>query len=490
MHNNSVNMAIKLMSESKYYESLFVLSTLKNTPTDILQILFYEGLNHLRLGNLTLAITKFEQAMNIVTNFEITFNLAVCYFQIKDYYKAVELFKKAKNLNPNYYEINVNIADSYMNICEFKTSIIFYDQMLNNIPNNSIALINKGICLKKLGKFKASLKCYNKILKLDSNNYDAHWNKGLVLLTLGKLQNGFKEFEYRLLATNQQINQKVIPADIPKYNGEELKDKTIVVFPEQGFGDNIQMFRYLYLLSKLAKIVYYVSYPELYELFSTDNKIRVIRYSDLKNISPIDYYTTILSLPMLLKTKKTNIPSPHKLNIPNKIFYNHNQQRLQIGISWQGEKNHQDDSNRSINIALIKELINKFPKCHFYLLQLNEDISTLNILPNFIDCSGAMTTFFDTAQIIQNLDLVITIDTAVAHLAATLGKPTWILLPYIPDWRWGLKTKNTKWYPSTKLYRQKEYRNWEAVLKKVISDLKKLHFQYDLSMQIGQKRQI
>ena len=447
--------------------------------------LINKGLVLYNINRYDKALDCYNQCLKIESNnIYALFNKAILLYKIKKYKNVLTLYKKVQNLNKNEInqsELYVNFGDVFFKLCEYNNSLDYYIKSLRCNPNNFFALINIGLVYKNLGFYKKALVYYKKALEIDSSNADVHWNLSIAYLSLGKFKHGFKEFEYRTKASSAQCDEIVNTYPFPLYNGQSLKNKTILIHPEQGFGDNIQMIRYLKLFKKIDVKIYVLVLKEQKRLFETIPDINIVSLKDISWFKKIDYYIRILSLPYIFKTIKNTVPNkvPYfnikeknkKLNIPKK--------QINIGFVWQGEKNHENDKNRSVKLKQFEELIKQFPTINFYSLQLGEKTKIFKKYENVKDCSTYLDDFYETAKIVKQLDVVITIDSAVAHLSGAIGIKTWILLPKIPDWRWMLKTNKSPWYPTVKLFRQKKEKGWKGVFKKIKSELEQLHIQCD-----------
>jgi ADP-heptose:LPS heptosyltransferase len=262
-----------------------------------------------------------------------------------------------------------------------------------------------------------------------------------------------------------------------------LEDKTIFVYGEQGLGDFIQFCRYVFCLKKQgANIILEVPKP-LYRLLANLRSLCQIICEGDEIPQSFDYYCPILSLPLAFRSNLLSIPSINNaLNISldpairtfwqSKVMSNANPL---IGLTWSGNAEHQNDHNRSI---LLSDILDYLPS-HFNYICLQKEIRSsdqfiLDSSPHLLNFSNEIQDFTDTAALISCLNCVITVDTSVAHLSGTLGVKTLLLLPYSPDWRWLLNRNDSPWYPSMRLYRQKEIGNWKGVLEQVSSDLSRL----------------
>lgn len=430
--------------------------------------IFNKALNLYRLEKYDEALILYKKALNLDKNNNIIlFNYGLTLFKLKQYKRSIKNYTLSMNISYNI-DININIGDGYIKLEKYKKAISYYDIVLEKYPKNIFALTNKGLAYKMLGKFSKAHHYYNKVLYIDKNNIDAHWNLSHILLVEGDLKKGFEEYEYRYL---KDFTNKQIPLNIPLYQGEQLSDKKLLIYPEQGFGDNIQMIRYIPLLQKLDIDIYVLPLKELKTLFSNIENIKIIDKSEISNM---DYYIKSMSLPYIFETTLKTIPnknpylSPIKKKLSKNLFFKSSNKK--VGIFWQGEKNHSNDKNRSIPFKLISQLF-KIPSIDFYSLQIDDEKIKIKDMKNIKDCSLYIKNFNDSANIIKHLDLVITIDSSIVHLSGALGVTTWLLLPLHPDWRWLLKRDNSPWYPSIKIFRQTKYNRWNNVINNIIREL-------------------
>jgi hypothetical protein len=258
---------------------------------------------------------------------------------------------------------------------------------------------------------------------------------------------------------------------------ESLDNKTILIYAEQGLGDTIQFCRYAPLVAQLgAKVILEVQRPLVKLLKSLEGITKIIARGD--TLPAFDFQCPLLSLPLAFKTELNSIPlvSQHIISGSEKIIKWQTRlgkkAKLLVGLIWSGSTTHKNDHNRSLTL---NQLISYLPSQHQYICLQKElrDIDKVVLAKNsHIQFYGdELTDFTDTAVLCELIDVVISVDTSVAHLAGTLGKQTWILLPFSPDWRWLLDRDDSPWYPSVKLYRQERIGDWDSVLERVKEDL-------------------
>ena len=300
------------------------------------------------------------------------------------------------------------------------------------------------------------------------------------MLLDGQFAQGWQEYEWRWKkeGTIKTAGFRNFPQ--PLWLGAEpLRNKTILLYGEQGLGDTIQFCRYMSLVAKFgAKVILEVQRPLVKLLKNLEGVSHIIAKGD--TVPAFDYQCPLLSLPLAFKTELNTIP-PAAKNITSDNEKNSKWQsklggksKPRVGLVWSGSTGHKNDHNRSLTLT---ELLPHLPSNVDYVCLQKElrDIDKVALEKNsHIQFYGdALEDFTDTAALCDLMDVVISVDTSVAHLAGTLRKPTWVLLPYSPDWRWLLDRDDSPWYPSAKLYRQEKIGNWNGVLEKLMRDLEK-----------------
>jgi tetratricopeptide (TPR) repeat protein len=398
--------------------------------------------------------------------------LGVIYAQAERMQEAIELIKRAIAIRPNASEYHNNLGNIYIRQGLTEEAMAAFSRAVELRPDYTKALSNLGGVLKKTGRYAAAMHAYERAISVTPTSGEAHWNMGLLLLLQGQLKRGWAEYEYRfevpeLRETKRQCSQ-------PRWDGSDLRGKTILLHAEQGFGDAIQFARYIPLVAqKNGRIVVEVQ-PELQRLFASIAGIDVL-VARPNPLPAFDVHCPLMSLPHVFGTTLETIPDriPY-LAVPGALKELWGglagTSRRKIGLVWAGNPTHRNDRNRSIPPSILLELI-RTTEADFISLQKPR---ANDGMPNgqLTDFTDELTDFADTAAVIENLDLVIAVDTAVAHLAGALGKPAWVLVPNAPDWRWLLDRDNSPWYPTVRLFRQPRPGDWSAVVLAVADQLK------------------
>jgi hypothetical protein len=328
-----------------------------------------------------------------------------------------------------------------------------------------------------MGRFEEALASYSKAIDLNPDYAEAHWNLSLSHLLGGNFKDGWKGYEWRW---KDEIKQRGIKRDFnqPLWLGtESLISKTILLYAEQGLGDTIQFCRYAPLVAQLgAKVILEVQPPLVGLLKNLEGISQVVAQGD--TLPAFDFQCPLLSLPLAFKTELDNIPpvlqeltsarervTKWKTKLGEKT-------KPRIGLVWSGSTTHKNDHNRSL--ALHQILPHLPSNIEYVCLQKEMRDADKKILAQQTKIKyfgEALADFTDTAALCELMDVVISVDTSVAHLAGTLGKLTWILLPFRPDWRWLTDRDDSPWYPSVKLYRQSKIGDWDNVLRKIENNL-------------------
>jgi hypothetical protein len=300
-------------------------------------------------------------------------------------------------------------------------------------------------------------------------------------LVAGNFNDGWQRYEWRWKSETISKSSGVRNLPQPLWLGSEsLENKTILLYAEQGLGDTIQFCRYAPLVAQLgAKVILEVQRPLVKLLKNIEGITQIIAWGD--TLPKFDFQCPLLSLPLAFKTELNTIPPASKNITRDSEKISKWQTRLgektklRVGLIWSGSTSHTNDHNRSLTLA---QLISHLPSQHQYICLQKElrdiDKVALEKNPHIQFYGDALEDFTDTAALCDLMDVIISVDTSVAHLAGTMGKSTWVLLPYSPDWRWLLDRDDSPWYPSVKLYIQEKIGNWNGVLDRLKVELKKI----------------
>jgi len=480
-----------LLERQSYEEAIAYISAALNKNN------FFEGLHNLGLAYIGLnkfndAANCFRQALIFTPNsFEVLNNLGATLRNLGDFEGSLDYLKAAADIRPQDESVWLNMGVTFSSIGDFEKSLICYDKVLGLNPSNLQAICNKANSLYCLKNFDDANSLYIKALELKPNDVDTHYNQSLLLLLSGEFALGWEKYESRWHSVDAP---DYLPGAIPPLNAtQNLSNKRVLVWAEQGLGDTIQFCRYVALLSQQGAKVTLLVQPALAELLKNIDGVEKLEIHPPSNLANFDFQIPLLSLPYFFKTDLSNIP----VNIPY-IFPNSEKvacwksqiatrDQLKVGIVWSGGLRKDSPSHWAVNhrrnipfseIAVLQDV----EGVNFYSLQKGEPAESeflkegtkLWTKANLINVGPKLKDFSDTAALIENLDLVITVDTSTAHLAAAMGKPVWILNRFDACWRWLRDRSDSPWYPSVQLYRQVNSGDWSELMTRVATDLKEL----------------
>lgn len=425
------------------------------------------------------AISCYQRTLECDPDFtDAYYNLGIAFQENGQYDKATDCYQEALRHNPENADLYFNLGISFQKKARIDEAIGFYRKAIALNPGHVDVFNNLGLALTERGEIDQALTCYERALLLDGTYAKTHWNMALTLLLSGNFKQGWKEYEWRW-KTDHPIFQ---PRNFsrPLWDGGDVKGITILLHAEQGFGDTIQFVRYAPLVAERGARVILTCPEELKTLVENVEGVRqVIAYNE--KLPEFDTYCPLVSLPLVFDTQLESIPAriPYIKVAPElKEKWSGGIQRdvsqLNVGLVW-ATGPRRLAQKKSFPLATFSPLA-QFDHIAFYSLQKGEAAKQAQDPPDcmkLIDYTEDIHDFSDTAAFIENLDLVISVDTAVAHLAGALGKPVWTLLPFAPDWRWMLNRGDSPWYPTMRLFRQPSPGDWESVITRVAGELEK-----------------
>ncbi|MBI5408134.1 MAG: tetratricopeptide repeat protein [Nitrospirae bacterium] len=429
-----------------------------------------------RLGKFADAVASHKQAVSLMpSSAEMRSNLASAYLSLDKIDFAIEEYRKAVSMQPDSAELHFNLATALQKGERYEEACSSFETALKLNPGHARANMNFGASLRALGKPGEAIVYLRRATGIEPDYADAHWNLALALLMSGDYHSGWKEYEWRLKIPDIPIRK----FSQPLWDGSVQPDKTLLIHAEQGMGDTIQFVRFATIArTRVGRIILYC-HPPLRRLLSNVQGVDKIVTAG-QPLPEFDIQLPLLSLPGVLEITLENIPRMPYLHaagsLKDKWHSRLSSNKFKVGLVWAGNPIHKDDHNRSCKLSDFTRLL-KTPEVIFYSLQReNADASSIGRPEelNLIDTGAELTDFADTAALIANLDLVISVDTAAAHLAGALGRSVWILIPFAPDWRWMLARADTPWYPSMRIFRQSRAGDWEGVMASVEEALKEL----------------
>ncbi len=414
--------------------------------------------------------------------------LSKAYSENNRFDDSIKTIVEGLRLEPGHINMTFELGNIYNTVNRLDESLEIYKALDRLLPNNPSILYNIAFTYKKLGDLPTSLPYYNQVLELEPNHSEALFSRGLAYLVIGDFERGWHGYEWRYSRPSQGSLRSY---NEPRWDGSDLNGKTILIHAEQGLGDTFQFIRYAKLIKeKNGTVIVAVQKPLVTLMKRCKGVDQVISLDDTP--PHFDVHSPMLSLPYVMKTRIDTVP--------NEIPYIHTDEKLvaewkeklaadknfKIGICWQGNDNYATPllrttvAQKSVHPKEF-EPICSVPGVSIYSLQKMTGTDQLKEIPSSMhiktfdgDFDQSHGRFMDTAAVIRNLDLVITVDTSISHLASGLGTPTWILLPNPADWRWMIDRNDSPWYPQvTRLFKQPTPGDWKSMICEVADELKK-----------------
>ncbi|MXW11369.1 MAG: tetratricopeptide repeat protein [Synechococcus sp. SB0668_bin_13] len=473
------------------YRSL-IKKNLKNHVVNSLDILNNLGAALYQQGKLQEAIDYYKKALAIDPNsLDILNNLGAALYQQGKLQEAVDYYKKALAIDPNSLDALSGLGAALIQLGEAQEAIYYCKKALAIDPNFVDALNNLGEGLAQLGENEEAITILRKAISLSPGHPIAHKNLSLKLLLSGDYENGWKEYEWRFdgkVRLNSFNLHAHPPSSLKKWDGgSHCSGNRLVVIGEQGLGDILQFMRYILYLRKRGMTVALCTYTKLHGLIQSSGIAQKLYSPEDVHQLTTGEWLPLLSLPMYLKIRPDNpLVRESYIKAPEeRISYwkqkLSSEKRPIIGINWQGNAKAERGSTRGRSFPL-ETFTPLTEKTDASLLSLqkgsgSEQLAGCKFLDRFVGCQEEINQtwdFVETAAMMLNCDLIITMDTVVAHLAGGLGRPTWLLLKKLPEWRWGMEGDTTFWYSSMRLFRQRQRGNWQEVMDRTASALQQI----------------
>ncbi|WP_081581783.1 tetratricopeptide repeat protein [Pararhodospirillum photometricum] len=399
------------------------------------------------------------------------YNLGILYHDRGHLDEAADAYKAAARCHPAHIDALTNFGTVLQTQRRHEEAVAVYREALSQAPEAMEVRVNLGAALTDLGQFEEASQVLGEATRR-APVPEAYWNLALLQLSKGDFLSGWEGYEWRWKTKDYEGDRRTV--NQPQWSGEAGGGRTILLYAEQGLGDTIQFCRYIpYVIKRGWQIILEVQSP-LFELMKSFANVTVIRQGE--NEPSYDMHCSLMSLPRAFKTTIETIPSqvPYLRAPSDRVSQARARlgEGVKVGMVWAGNPAHRNDRERSILLENLFSLLN-VPKIKFFSLQKEIrpiDKDAFAHLP-IIDLSPYLKNFSETAAFIESLDLIISVDTSVAHLAGALGRPTWVLLPSVPDWRWLLEREDSPWYPTMRLFRQKNRENWGDVVARLVSEL-------------------
>ena len=477
----NLNLGLIYFDNKDFQNSIKYLNKAFEINNKNLVVIYHLGLINLLIKNLEEAEKYFKKVLELNDSDQnALLNLGIIYNQKKDNKRTYDIYNKILKINPNNLNALNNIGILNYNLLNYKEAISNFTKCININKSYIPAYNNLGRVNADLRNFDKAKEFFEKSILLNQNDFVSKFELSKIFFSLGDIENAFKFYENRKLIVNDK-NVNYIKKNFKsiEWNGEELKNKKIIILSEQGFGDIIQFSRYIYWLKNENEIYFLVNSKLNYLL----RNLKVNLINSLNEIPSHDYYQSIQTLPgIYYKSKKRILGEVNYIKSDEfvekkwskKIDY---LKKYKVGIFWQGNKNYTDDAKRSIPLIKFEKIIkNKNIDIISFQKGFGSEQIKKNQFESYIkDFSSEIDmdndAFKDTASILKNINLLITIDSAIAHVAGTLGIKTWLLLFHNPHWVWQLQKNDISFYKSVEIIQQEKPGDWSSVFKKVEAKL-------------------
>ena len=475
-----LNRGLAYYENGQFIEAIQNYSELLRMQPQNADVHCYQGMAFHKLGMYDSAVTSCSNALRIDNDSAKALNnRGAALHRLGQHEAALSNYDRAISLKPDYAEAHSNRGALLHEMLRYTEALASHDQALAINPQYAAAYCNRGMLLLDMLQHEEAMASYDNALALEPAYAEAHFNQSLCRLRMGDFEKGWAQYEWRWKIDSIARLKRQFPQ--PNWLGEEpIAGRTILVHADQGLGDVIQFCRYARLLADQgAKVLLEVPLPLKSLLRGLDGVQQLTAVGEA--LPEFDVHCQIMSLPLACKTTAASLPC----NIPyirTQTEYiekwasrlGDGQGALRIGIAWAGSATHSNDHNRSIALQKLQPLL----ELGHQIFSLQKEVRPAD--QEFLDSSAIvhfgeeLQDFADTAAIIESLDLVISVDTSVAHLAGAMGKLVWIMLPYSPDWRWPVDTGASAWYPTASLLRQPALGDWDSVVNTITATLSSL----------------
>jgi len=478
-HTDSLHLMGLLCLQARQYDHAIAWIARANQQDLKTDYVFSLGLALEQQGLHQHALKAFDRAVQLKpTNAEPWASRGATLHRLRRFEEAVSDNRRAHELDPESADICNNIGASLQYLRRDEEALSWFDKALGLRPNFIMALINKASSLAQMRRIDETVATYRQVKTIDPANTEAESYLSLIYLLIGDFEAGWE-------LSRARWNAKMRPESYPDFHQrlwlgkEAICGKTMLVFADEGFGDTIQFARYIPMLAaRGARVILSAEHALLAVLSGVPGVTQCVPKPS-PSLPPFDLHCPIGMLPFAFGTRLETIPAPTSYLPPPSEARVHDWERrlrerlgqyrlshdrkLRVGLAWSGRAEHTNDHNRSIALQTLRHLLDA--DASFVSLQRDPRPGDLPFLhaSRIVDLSSHLTDFAETMALMSCLDLVISVDTSVAHLAAASGRPTWVLLPFLPDYRWLLDRDDSPWYPTARLFRQTKARSWEEV---------------------------
>lgn len=486
--DRNVGILWKVLAESKFRQGKLALDAFREAlrllPRDP-EVCCSYGTALREAGNPHTAVTCYKLAIGFRPNYAAAHcNLGVAFEILKQFGEAEKSYLEALRLAPGTHQIHNNLALLYYSQKRLDEARHHCESALGLNADSKELHVGLANISMNAGDLSGARRNYEKAVTEKGSYPDGELNLAMLLLAQGQFESGWPYYEARLDQRRSEP-QRTVPTSMaaPRWSGEDILDRSILLHYEQGFGDNVQFIRYVVLLKERGAARVDLFCPiALQPLLATTAGIDSV-ITDRSSVGTYDFWCPTCSLPMIFKTTIDSIPAhtPYLYPLPERMQrwrVELKSTEPKVGLVWKGSSAHRNDSNRSLPSLEILAPILEICGLRFFSLQKGqgeEEAEAAAAAGRLIHLGSRIEDFGDTAAIVAQLDLIICVDTAVAHVAGALGKPCWVMLPaFCTDWRWLLERSDSPWYPSLQLFRQSKFNDWSDVVADIRSKLQHL----------------
>ena len=455
--------------------------TLRLDPTNVSAI-YNRGVTHLLKGSPEEALQCFSAAALADPSHADAHNNRGILLQLAgDLSGAIESYRLSLKAAPRSTQAGYNLGLALQSAGQLEEALDVYRRVVRIEPDNASAHNNLGNVLMALGEAERATSHYTRAIEHDPANLEALWNLGVARLLVGDFERGWEGYEHRLVQAGTATPQ----LDKPRWMGEALKDRRILLHSEQGLGDTVQFSRFVPVLARQGAVVYLACQKPLLPLMQhLPGLEKALPALDglAQDLPEYDYHLPLMSVPRVLATRPETIPAENPYLTPDPAIVERwrllfeelggKTVRRRIGLSWAGNPRHKNDANRSMPFQALEPLL-ALPGVHFFSLQKGDAVHQMGpaARDRIVNLEPRLTNLEETAAAMSQLDLVISVDTVVAHLAGAVGRPVWLMLPHAPDWRWMLGRSDSPWYPTMRLWRQAVRGDWTPLVEEMCREL-------------------
>lgn len=474
----STNLGLALRGLGRHNDALAAFDRVLALAPDHIEARNNRGLALIDLGRLEEALACFAHLLGQVPHHTpARLNHANTAAQLGQLEAAIATYDAVLANEPHHAGALFNRGNALNALGREADAISSFDAALSINPNRADIWKSRGVALHALGRHQEAIASYEKAIGLANDDADARYDQALALLTIGDFSRGLAQYEWRLRRPAMAHHRRALGQ--PRWAGNyPITGKRILVHAEQGLGDMIQFVRYVRLLARAGTRVVLEVQPELKRLLSTMEGVDEV-VARGEPLPAFDVHCPVASLPQAFGTHLATIPPDIPYLSARGPRLDHFQSRLvrlgrpRVAIAWAGSTGHANDRRRSIPLRHLEPLF-ALKEGTFLSVQRDRRDGDKEVLarhPNLLDLGDELSDFEDTAAVFALCDLIVTVDTSVAHLAGAMGRPVWILLPFTPDWRWLLGRDDSPWYPTAKLFRQLRLDDWEGLIPRLQDEL-------------------